>query len=155
MEANTVNQMPIPLPEFGPLQKLTDMQKLILSALHAGFSVSRCWDSSLPHYEQTWIGNGSRLADISSWSLKYRELIEEAGSELEPVPSCEWRSRRWTYYRLTRAGLHEVIRQRLLFHPELIICSLPSSVHNRPLGNPNFYICIGYFCKTVCVCICS
>lgn len=78
----------------------------------------------MPDASCVLIGNGTRLARVTVDSLEYRELIEIASAEDDP-------NRRWhqiVFYRLSKRGWYEVVRQQLAFAANEVELVLPTKV---------------------------
>jgi hypothetical protein len=112
-------------PEFPfPRERLTGPQRQVMSALAAGYTVCRASGPMIPDASCVLIGNGTRLARITVDSLEYRELIEVASTEDDP-------NRRWCqiiFYRLSRRGWYEVVRQKLAFAANEVEIVLPHRI---------------------------
>jgi hypothetical protein len=112
-------------PEFPfPRERLTGPQRQVMSALAAGYTVCRASGPMIPDASCVLIGNGTRLARITVDSLEYRELIEVASTEDDP-------NRRWCqiiFYRLSRRGWYEVVRQKLAFAANEVETLLPHRI---------------------------
>jgi hypothetical protein len=88
-------------------------------------------DPSIPDASCVLIGNGTRLARATVDRLEYRELIEVASTEDDP-------NRRWhqiIFYRLSKHGWYEVVKQKLEFaanEVEIVLVNAPKSEQVLP-----------------------
>ncbi len=107
-----------------PRERLAGAQRQVMSALAASYTVCRAAGPMIPDASCILIGNGTRLARATVDSLEYRELIEVASTEDDP-------NRRWhqiIFYRLSRRGWYEVVRQNLQFAANEIKTVFPNRI---------------------------
>jgi hypothetical protein len=118
-------QPPVPLREIrGKRLHLGSVQRQILAALAAGYSVALSLGPSTRRESEVILGNRSRLSRMTLESLVARELIEEAKRVLDP---SKW----WNdliFFKLTERGRDEVIRQNLHFAPDDLLLPFPNRV---------------------------
>lgn len=124
MPSDEENHIP-DFPEYSfPRERLTRAQRQVMGALAAGYTVCRASGGMTPDATCVLIGNGTRLARTTVDSLEYRELIEVASTEDDP-------NRRWhqiVFYRLSRRGWYEVVKQDLHFAANEVEIILPHRV---------------------------
>ena len=107
-----------------PRERLAGAQRQVMSALAASYTVCRAAGPMIPDASCVLIGNGTRLARATVDSLEYRELIEVASTEDDP-------NRRWhqiIFYRLSKHGWYEVVKQKLEFAANEVEIVLPTRV---------------------------